>query len=145
MKCRCGCPSTRANWRALRCKLSYTTTSLSSSSRWTRYEPMNPAPPVMHTRLRVKAMGCSGPRAVVTAARSHQLRRRRAPSRRILAEREQLVLRHPAPDERGDLVPRSLEGRHNHQIKRNLVVLGDRPHGHSQKLVTVVFVEDRDR
>src|SRR5204862_4403292 len=34
-----------------RWRLSYTTTSFASRSRWTRCDPMNPAPPVMQTRF----------------------------------------------------------------------------------------------
>src|SRR6476646_4716464 len=125
MKCRCLCPSRCANCSALRWRLSYTTTSFASIRRWTRWLPMKPAPPVMQMRFPLRAIRC--PLVVV------------------LTQRKQLFVGNAQFDQRGQLRSRSLERRHDHQVVRDLLVLGDRPHGNAEKLVPVRLVENRDR
>src|SRR4029077_19060793 len=126
-KWRCGCPSTCANWSALRCRLSYTTTSLPSSRRWTRCDPMKPAPPVMHTRFPVRAMS---PLLLTAVAGPDQLGRRRPAGCAVVTQGEQLFLRHAALVQHGQLVARTLERGDDHQVVHHLVVLGDGPDRH---------------
>src|ERR1043166_883897 len=104
--------------------------SLASIRRWTRWLPMKPAPPVMHTRFPLRAIVCRFS-CVVSVL--------------VIAEREELVFRNAELDEAGELRARAFERRDDHQIVGDLLVRGDRVHWYAEKLMAVALVEDRHR
>src|SRR5436190_19065303 len=100
-------------------------------SRWTRWLPMKPAPPVMHTRFPVRAMSFAVSRVSFLVL--------------VLPEREQLVLGDPELDQARELRAGSLQRRDDDQVVRDLLVLGDRMHPDAEELVAVALIEDRHR
>src|SRR5258708_20467832 len=93
---------------------------------------MKPAPPVMHTRLFVRAI--PRPLLVLTGTGFRELWRRFAPQRQLLSERKQFVGRHAAGDEHRELLSRALERRHDHQVVTDLIVLADWAYRHAEEL-----------
>src|SRR4051812_7783758 len=110
---------------------------------WTRYEPMKPAPPVMHTRFPVMDIDAIL-LSVVTVVRSNQICRL-PPGHRFLTQREQLFARHAIADQPRQRLSRALQGCDDHQIVRDLDVPADRQHRHAEELVAALDVENRER
>src|SRR2546426_12377431 len=81
----------------------------------------------------------------LSVARLDQFSGWRAFRRNFLSEREQLLLRHPVPDERGDLLSGALERCDDDEIVGNLIVIADRPDRDAEKIAAADGIENRHR
>src|SRR4051794_14217720 len=104
---------------------------------------MKPAPPVMHTRLFVRAM--RKPLSVMTGSGLGDFGGRPAAERGFLPQRKQFIHRNTAADEQRELLAGTLERGDDHQVVVDLIVLTQRPDRHAEESVTAVDIENRDR
>src|ERR1700719_958204 len=102
---------------------------------------MNPAPPVMHTRVLFSDIRASSPRVAVSGPRFGA---REEPGV-IASEGKELFARDAVALERRDLLARAFERRDDDQIELHALVIPNGLHRDAEKLRPGFGVEDRDR